>query len=217
MTLTLTATTRTILGKKVRALRAAGTVPAEVFGHGRENRHISVSAKEFGKVYREAGEHTIVMLTIEGGETVPTVITDVVRDPLSAAILSVDFHAIRMDEKIQAKIPINFTGEAPAVKLGFPVVRTLEEIEVEALPGKLPHAFDVDLTGLTNPGESVHASDIAVPSDVRILVPPDTVIVTVGEKTKEEAPAPTPVAEEAAPTEAGTESAPAADAAPSAQ
>jgi|WetSurMetagenome_2_1015567.scaffolds.fasta_scaffold196089_1 large subunit ribosomal protein L25 len=205
MTLDLSARTRTVLGKKVRSLRAAGTVPAEVFGHGKENRHIGVSAREFEKVFREAGEHSIVTLTIDEKEKVPTVITDVVRDPLSGTFLSIDFHAIRMDEKIQAKIPVHFTGEAPATKLGFPVVRTLEEIEVEALPGKLPHAFDVDIAALTNPGESIHVGDVRVPADVRVLVPTDTVIVTVGEKTKEEAPAPVPAAA-VAPTETATES-----------
>lgn len=211
MTLELNAQTRTVLGKKVSTLRSAGHVPAEVFGHGVMNQHLTVSAKEFGKVYKEAGEHTIVMLTVDAKEKVPTVITDVVRDSLSGTILSIDFHAIRMDEKIQAKIPINFTGEAPAVKLGFPVVRTLEEIEVEALPGKLPRAFDVDLSGLTNPGESIHATDIHVPTDVRVLVPLDTVIVTVGEKTKEEAPAPAPVTE-ATPAAGAEGAAPAEDA-----
>jgi large subunit ribosomal protein L25 len=207
MTLELTAQTRTVLGKKVSALRSAGHVPAEVFGHDVKNQHLTVSAKEFGKVYKEAGEHTIVMLTIDGKEKVATVITDVVRDSLSGTTLSIDFHAIRMDEKIQAKIPINFTGDAPALKLGFPVVRTLEEIEVEALPAKLPRAFDVDLSGLTNPGESIHVKDVQVSAEVRVLVTPETVIVTVGEKTKEEAPTPAPTAE-VAPTTEGAEGAP---------
>ena len=211
MKLELNAHPRTVLGKKVRTLRAAGTIPAEVFGHGIENQHLSISAKEFAKVYKEAGEHTIVTLSIGEKEKIPTVITDVVRDQLAGAVLSVDFHAIRMDEKIQANIPISFVGDAPALKLGFPVVRTLEELEVEALPGKLPHAFEVDLSKLTNPGESIHAKDVRMPADVRLLVSPETVIVTVGEKTKEEAPAPvaeTPATgtEETAPTET-TESA----------
>jgi large subunit ribosomal protein L25 len=193
----LNATLRTVLGKKTRALRGTGLIPAEVFGHGVSNRHISVPAKEFARVYREAGEHTIVTLSLGGTEKVSTVISDISRDGITGAVLSIDFHEIRMDEKIQAKIPIHFTGEAAAKKLGFPVLMTLEEIEVEALPAKLPHSFEVDISALETPGQSISIEDLKIPADVKVLVPPETVIATVGEKTKEEVVVPVPTAETA--------------------
>lgn len=190
----LQVTTRTVLGRGVRALRASGLIPAEVYGHGIQNMHLSVPAREFEKVFRVAGEHTIVILAIDGGTKLPVIIADAMHDPISRSFRSIDFHAVRMDERIQAKIPVHSVGTAPAQKLGFPIVSILQEIEVEALPAHLPHSYDVDVSPLETPGQSIYVRDLAIAKDVKILLPPDTVLVTVGEKTKEEAPPPAPTA-----------------------
>ncbi|MEK7512732.1 MAG: 50S ribosomal protein L25 [Patescibacteria group bacterium] len=203
----LNATTRATIGKRVRTLRRDGLIPAEVYGRGIENRHVAVSAKQFARVYREAGAHSIVTVVIDAGEKIPTVIADVAHDHLSGTVTAIDFHRVRMDEKIQAKIPVHFIGVAPAQKAGFPIVRTLEEIEVEALPAKLPHSFEVDLSGLSEPGQSIYVRDIAFSKDVKVLTAPGAVLITIGERTKEEIPiAPPPaVAAPQAGVESGSE------------
>lgn len=201
--------TRTIFGKRVRQLRSEGLIPAEVFGHGFKNEHVSVPAKEFLKIFKEAGENTIVNLINEKGEKTPVIINDVARDHIKSSILSVDFHRVRMDEKIQAKVPVELLGIAPAVKKGFIVVKVLNEIEVEALPAHIPHRYEVDITHLENPGQDVCVKDLKTSANVKILSHAESAIVTIAETAKEEseaaaAPAPaegevkteTPVAEE---------------------
>lgn len=207
----LNATIRNVFGKKVKMLRAQGTIPAELFGHGIENKHLGLPAKEFAKIYSTAGEHELVNVKVEGASTTPVLITNVQRDALSGTFLSADLYAVRMDEKLTVSIPIEFVGEAPAEKAGFPIIHVLAEVEVETLPGNMPHKFTVDLAALDEVGKSIHVKDIKVPKGVEMLIAEDAVIATVGEKTKEEEVAPAPAAEgEAA---AATEEAPKEEAA----
>ena len=194
----LKAQNREILGKKVKALRAVGSMPAELFGHGIKNKHLSVSQKEFSKIYKAAGEHELVNVAVEGESPIPTLVTNAQRDAISGQFLSADFYAVKMDEKITVNIPISFIGEAPAEKKGLPIIKVLSEIEVETLPGNMPHEFVADLSSLDDLGKSIHVKYIKIPKGVELLLAPDSVIATVGEKTAEEEVAPAP-AEEAAP------------------
>jgi large subunit ribosomal protein L25 len=194
---------RAITGKKVKNLRKEGLVPAEIFGHGVENKHISIDEKHFKDVYKTAGSHTIVQVLTEEGVRIPALISEVQNHPLTRRPLSVLIRGIRADEAIETKIPIDFKGSAPAEKSGFVVVKVLDEIEIEALPDKIPHSFEVDLSKLTDAGDSIHVSNLEIPEGVKVLQAGDTVIATVTEREKEEAPPPepkeaeTPAAEEA--------------------
>ncbi len=210
----LNAKNRNVLGKKVKRLRKEGLVPAEIFGHGVENRHVSLDEKSFKDVYKRAGGHTIVQVLTEDGKKIPALISEVQVHPLSREPLSVLIQGVRADEKIEIKVPIEFKGKAPAEKSGLVVVKVLDEIEIEALPDKIPHSFEVELSGLDQAGQSIHVSDLNVPDGVKILQPKDMVIVTITEHEKEEAPAAAPTAAESAPSgaeaaapEAGTETA----------
>lgn len=189
--------TRTIFGKKTKTLRAEGMIPAEVFGRGFKNAHIAVSEKDFTKIYKEAGENTIVNLLTEENKKIATFISDVVYHPLTHKILAVDFRQIKMDEKIQAKVPIKLINEAPAIKSGFVLINVLNEIEVEALPNEIPHRFEIDLSKLEKPGDSVQVTDVNNSKNVKILSPLDMVIVTIIEKAKEKEES---IATEIAPT-----------------
>ncbi len=194
---------RAILGRKTKALRNEGLIPAELYGHGIENRHVTVPLKDFRKVFKAAGENTIVNLVL-GGDKYPVLIHDVDYDHLSDEILSVDFYEVKMDEKLKVNVPIDFKGEAPAVKeKGGILLKVLSEIEVEALPDKIPHSIAVDLAVLKDIGNSVHIKDLSISKDYAILVESDMVIVTIKaplteeeEKALEEAAAPAEVAVE---------------------
>ncbi len=176
--------TRSILGKKVKSLRAQGEIPAEVFGKDFSNLHISVSEKEFVKTYKEAGENTIVNL-INDKNKIPTFISAVSYNPITRKINSIDFRKLKMDEKIQTKVPVKLIGEAPAIKNGYMLINVLNEIEVEALPNEIPHRFEIDLSKLENPGDSVQTATLNKFKNVKILTPLDMVIITVVEKAKE--------------------------------
>lgn len=178
--------TRTILGKKTKNIRKEGLIPAELFGHDFKNRHLAVPAKDFAKVYREAGKSTIINLDIEGKEKVPVLIYDLQINPITQKPLAIDFYRVRANEVIEMKVPLRFTGAAPAEKAGFLIVKVLDEIEIKALPHNIPHFIEVDLSTLQDKEDKITVADLKPPADVKILTSPETVITIVSEKEEKE-------------------------------
>jgi len=177
--------TREIVNKP-KALRKLGLIPAELYGRGTKNEHITVEAKVFSKALKEAGESTVLNLML-GTKKVPALIYDIQRDSTQGHIVHIDFYQVRMDEKIKAKVAIEFTGESPAVKEQDGIVNTsMKEIEVEALPGDLPHHLVVDLSALKELNQTIHAKDIVLPKGVQITVDLEAAVASVTEKMKEE-------------------------------
>ncbi|MEK7634558.1 MAG: 50S ribosomal protein L25 [Patescibacteria group bacterium] len=186
----LTVQKREIFGRGVKNLRKQGLVPAEFYGHNAKNISFSVAAKEFSKVFKEAGESTVLKLVFDN-EKINVLIHDVDRNPLTDEILHIDFYGIKMDQKIKIKVPILFIGEAPAVKeQGGVVVKAINEIEVEALPADLPHHIEVDLSALSAIGNSIFVKDFNINKGVKVLVDFETVVATIIEQVKEEIIAP---------------------------
>jgi large subunit ribosomal protein L25 len=186
----LSVKTREITGKKVRFLRREGLVPAELYGHGIKNLHLSVATKELNKVLKEAGTSTVVTLVLNavtGAEKHSALIHDVTRNYLTGEIDHIDFYQVRMDEKITAKVPLEFVGEAPAIKaFAASINKTMSEIEVEALPQNLPHNLVVDLSVLDELNKSVYVRDIVVPKGVEVLIDQETAVATAMPPTAEE-------------------------------
>lgn len=181
---------RDIVGKKVRALRKEGLIPAELYGHGIANAHLSLPAKEFHKVLKAAGTTTVVNLLI-GKEKKLAMIHDVARDAVSGDIIHVDLHQVRMDELVRAHVPIEFTGEAPAVKAyGAIVNKSLTEIEVEAFPQDMPHRIAVDLLPLDELDKTIYVKDIVPPKGVKFLADDDVPVATATPPAAEEVAAP---------------------------
>ena len=195
-----------------KMLRDGGLVPAEFYGHGIENEHFLVSEKDFTKAFKEAGTNTILYLHVnkessashksvgdkytDAQEKKAAIIHDVVHDSLTGRIIHVDFYAVKMDEVITAKIPLEFINESPAVKeKGAIINKSMTEIEVESLPQNLPHAFKIDISLLDDLNKSICVRDIKVPSGVKILIEGDTVVATATPPLVEEKP------EEAVPTD----------------
>jgi large subunit ribosomal protein L25 len=177
---------RDVLGKKVSAMRAEGVIPAELYGHGLENLHLGVQAKEFKKALDAAGESSVVTLNV-GDQKLPVLIYDVQYHPVTGEVTHVDFYQVRMDEKITAPIEVEFVGDAPAVKaVNGILVKAMQEIEVEALPGDLPSGIKVDLSVLADIGNSIYVKDLKFGKGVRVLVSPDTVVATITAPMAEE-------------------------------
>lgn len=184
----LAAQTRTVFGKHVANLRKEGQVPAEVYGHGVENAHITVSAKELAKTIKEAGRTGIIMLGIEGKDT-RVMAHDWSVDVKTGQIAHIDFKAVKAGEKVQAAIPVVFEGEAPAVKEGLGILtKNLHEVEVEGLPERLPHEFTVDVSNLTELHAAIHVSDLKLPTGIEFITPEETIIVSIAELQEEEEP-----------------------------
>lgn len=178
--------TREVTGKKVQALRAEGLVPAELYGHGVKNVHLSVPVKDFNKVFKEAGTNTIVTLVLEK-EKKPVLIYEVKRDYVSGDVEHVDFYQVKMTEKLSAMVPIEYVGDAPAIKeKGAVLTKSITEIEVEALPQDLPHRITVDLSTLDDLNKSIYVRDLKLPKGVEILIDGNTALVTATPPAKEE-------------------------------
>ncbi|MDO8429756.1 MAG: 50S ribosomal protein L25 [bacterium] len=177
---------RETLGRKVNALRRKGLVPAELYGRGLENLHLTVPKKEFNKVFKVAGENTIVNIMLDN-KKYPVLIQDVSYHPVTDEVLSADLYQVRMDEKLKVNVPVEFVGVAPAVKeKNGLLVKALQELEVEALPADIPHEFKVDVSKLVEIGQSIYVKDLTIPSGVKVLVNPETVVTTVTAKITEE-------------------------------
>src|SRR3989344_3875214 len=177
------------LRKPVSALRQEGIIPAELYGRGAPNIHVSVGKKEFAKVFKEGGTTTVITLSVDG-KKYPVLVHDLQRNALNGETTHIDFCLVERDRAIRTHVPLSFTGESPAVKQGGILNKVMSEIEVEALPDKLPHELHVDLSGLTDVGMSIHAKDIAVPTGVKVLIEGAAVVVSVSApRVQEEAPA----------------------------
>lgn len=175
----LKAKPRTELGKKTNALRRAGFLPAVVYGEGIESQSIAVPFKEFEKVYREAGESTLLTLDLDG-KKYNVLIHDLFKDPLKGQPLHADFYAVRMDKVIRTKVPVEFTGESPAVKNeGGILIKIIQELEVEALPQDLPHGISVDISRLSTLESKLFIRDILFPKGVKVTANPNDIMVLV--------------------------------------
>ncbi|MBI2055069.1 MAG: 50S ribosomal protein L25 [Candidatus Sungbacteria bacterium] len=184
--ITLEAEKRTLLGKSVKALRRRGLLPAVVYGGKVKTESIAVPTKSFKKVFKEAGESTLVSLVVNG-KSLNVLIHDVSIDPLTEAPLHADFLAVQMDKELRTKVLLEFIGESPAVKNEAGVlVKVMHEVEIAALPKDLPHQINVDLSRLEKLNDRLTLRDIEAPPGVKFLVDPEEVIVLVEPPRTEE-------------------------------
>lgn len=171
---------REINTRTAKHLYRKGLIPVELYGHKVENMHLSVDQIEFEKVLRKAGESSIIELQLPDGATRNVLIQDVERHYLSSQPIHVDFYEVNLKEKLTATVQIEFTGESLAVKaLGGTLVKVLNEVEVECLPGDLPHQFDVDISSLSTFEDQILVKDLNVSDKVEIKADPEEVVATV--------------------------------------
>ena len=169
-TLSLAAQSRSELGKQAEGVREAGRVPAVVYGGDKENQNISLAYNEFEKMYREAGESSLVDLAINGDTSVKTLIHDVQYNPTTNRISHVDFFRVTMTEKLTATVALEFVGESKAVKEQAAIlVKNISELDVRCLPQDLVSEISVDLSLLKNLEDVITIHDIALPSGMEVL------------------------------------------------
>lgn len=178
-TITLKAATREG-GKALQVLRKQGRVPAVLYGHGVESKSLSLDQLEFSRVYKAAGENTIISLSVGEGKPVNVLIKETQLHPMTNRFVHADLFEVKMNEAIEADIPLEFVGEAPAVReSGGIFVRALEAVGVSALPADLPHTLPVDISSLKTFEDVIKIKDIQVPAKVTIKDDLDTVVALV--------------------------------------
>lgn len=175
----LQAKTRTILGKKVEALREQKLIPAVVYGVG-DSQSITLEYVPFEKAFRQSGESTLVDLVVDSGKPVKVLVHDVQREPIRSRITHVDFYQVKMDQKLTLNIPLKFIGEAKAVKeLGGILVKQLDEVEVRCLPGDLVHEIEVDMSNLATFEDSIRFSDVHLPKGIELVSDSQAIVALV--------------------------------------
>lgn len=160
------------LGKKVNKLKAEGLVPAIIYGQElKENLPILLSLAALEKVFNEAGESTLINLTIEGEkEPREVLLKDIAYDPVSEKPIHADFLQIKRGQKLEFDIELNFVGIAPAVKeLGGIVIKSMDSVSVRCLPKDMISSVDVDLTRLKTFDDKILIKDLAIPAAIEIL------------------------------------------------
>jgi large subunit ribosomal protein L25 len=185
----LTAERRTAIGRSaVRKLKAAGSVPAVIYGAKDKPETLQVSKREINAVLSHAaGENILVELEIAGKSRL-ALVQEVQHAPLGGAILHIDFHAVSMDEVIEADVPLEPTGIANGVKnMGGLLEQNLRSLAIECLPRDLPDLITVDVSAL-NIGDAIHVREIQLPSGVTTRVQPDLTAFSVLAPTVEEEP-----------------------------
>lgn len=182
---TLDAKTRN-KSENLNQIRKSGFIPAVFYGRKQESTQISVKLTDFDKVFSEAGESTVVTLKGDFGAH-DAMIHEVDRDPITGVTRHADFYVIEKDKKIKVHVPVEFDGVAPAVKeLGGILVKVLHEIEIEALPGNLPHAIHADISALVDFDSNISAGDLKLPSGVTLATKSEEIVASVAKPKEEE-------------------------------
>jgi large subunit ribosomal protein L25 len=165
---------RTEFGKgPARRERRAGKVPAVLYGHGGDTRHISLPGHEVLLALRTAN----VLIRLDGlpGGSELALPKAVQRDPIQGTVEHVDLILVRRGEKVTVDIPVTVTGEVAPDGL---LDQQLVQISLEAEATNIPRGIEVDVEGMAI-GASVHAGDLTMPRGVSLAVEPDILVLHV--------------------------------------
>lgn len=188
--ITLNVKIRDEKGRNTNKLREQGIVPAVVYGPGEKNLSLEVNEKDFMKIFKEAGESSLIELVVTSTkEKRPVLIHEIQKDPITGSPIHIDFFQASLKEEVEVAIPLVFEGISFALKdLGANLVKNMSEIEVKALPQNLPHEIRVDLALLKNIGDHILVKNLKVADNVTILKKPEEIIALAAavEKVEEE-------------------------------
>jgi len=186
--LSLLAKIRKEFGKKTKILRKNNILPGILYGPEIKNLPLEINLKEFEKIYKEAGESSLISLDVDGKKFL-VLIHEINKDPLTEKPIHVDFYQPKLKEEIVVKVPIIIEGLSPAVRdMGGTLVRHISEVEVKALPQKLPKEIKVSVENLKSFDDYILIKDLILPEGVKILKNKEEIDISVlpPEKVEEE-------------------------------
>ncbi|MFM9920274.1 50S ribosomal protein L25/general stress protein Ctc [Lacisediminihabitans sp. H27-G8] len=170
----ISAESRTTFGKGVaRKLRAAGKVPAVVYGHGTEPQHVSLPAHEVALLLRKA--NAILDLQLDGGANQLALVKDVQKDPLRQIIEHIDLIVLRKGERVEVDVAVHVSGEPVS---GTAVDLDAKSITIEALATNIPQNVVVDVEGL-EAGTQIFAKDVVLPEGSVLVTDPEVLVVAI--------------------------------------
>jgi large subunit ribosomal protein L25 len=171
----LTAEVRTEFGKGgARRTRRSGKIPAVIYGHGADPRHVSLPAREFAQAIKRGGGNVLLTLTLDGKDEL-TIPKSVQRHPIRGDFEHVDLIAVRRGERVTIDVPLHVAGDvAPGAMLG----QEHTTVQVEAEATHLPTVIEVSVEGL-EVGAHVTAGDLALPSGTTLVTDAETLLLNV--------------------------------------
>jgi large subunit ribosomal protein L25 len=165
---------------RLKQMRREGWLPSVIYGRGVESHNLKVDAKTFNDVLaHSSSENILINLDVEGEGTRLAFLQTVQHDPLSGAVLHVDFLAIDEKTEITAHIPAHLNGEPAGVKAGGILEQYVHAVEIVCLPNDLPDTLEFDVSHLGE-GDSLHISDVKFPQGVRPTHAGEVVIAHIG-------------------------------------
>lgn len=160
-------------------------VAAVIYGPGTESKSLKLKLNDFLKAYELAGESNLIELEIDGKKE-SVLVKDIQRDPVKSFATHIDFYQVDMAKLITTDIPLEFIGESKVVKeSGGILIKNIDSILVECLPGDLIDHIDVDISVLSKMGDIIHIKDIKKSEKIKILNNADDAVITVVEPREE--------------------------------
>ncbi len=172
--------------QKLDALRQTGKMPAVFYGRKEKATSVAVSQAEFTKVYKKAGDSSIIELKDAKGAEHQALIKEVDADPLTGEFRHADFYVIEKDKKLQIEVPMHFVGIAPAVKdFGGILVKVQHALKIEALPKDLPQVVEVNISSLATLDSQILAKDVVLPANVSLVQRAEDVVASIAKPVEE--------------------------------
>ena len=171
----LIADTRTEFGKGgARRTRRAGKIPAVIYGHGEQPRHVSLPAREFGNAIRHGGANVLLTLELDGAEqlAIPKAIQ---RNPIKGHYEHVDLLSVRRGEKVTVDVPLSVVG---SLVPGGMLAQENNTVSVEADATRLPSEIEVSIDGLEI-GSHVTAADLTLPAGTSLVTDAETILLLI--------------------------------------
>lgn len=175
-------------------IRKTGQIPAIFYGPKETSTPITIDAIAFKKVWKKAGEFSVIVLKDSAGNEHESLIHDIDIHPLSGEPRHADFYVIEKGKKVEVALPLVFEGVSPAVKdQGGILVKVRRTIDIEAAPRDLPQNIVVDISKLTELTSVILAKDLPVPAGVEIKIGADEVVASIAVAKEEVEEAPTAI------------------------
>jgi len=182
-----------------RKLRAAGRIPAVLYGQGKASLPLTIDPRALEKVLRSGGANALLDLTVEGRPELGSpvaLVKELQRHPIRGTIVHADLYQVDLTRTVEVEVPVHLVGKAKGLDFGGILEHSLREIALECLPRSIPAAIEVDITNMEL-GDVIHVRDLVLPAGVSLLTDPDLGVVHVALPAAEETPA-APTAEAAA-------------------
>lgn len=184
---TVHAKLRSATGRRVKALRRSGQLPAVLYGNVESNQNLELDAHSFAKVFTETGYSTLIDLVVDEAKPIKVLVHDASFDPIHSQLRHVDFYAVNLKEKLQTEVPLEFTGIAPAVEIDGGIFVTVKDsLEIECLPEDLPREISIDISTMKSFDDVIRIKDLSLPKGVTITADPEDVIASITEPISEE-------------------------------